>query len=388
MRIITTNLMFIEYSIFWIITAILLSALISYFTIPVIIKVSQLKKLADAPGSRSVHIKEIPNLGGVGIFLSIVVVTTFLGSFFLDKNLLVLLGSLTILFFTGLKDDLIELSPVSKLLGQLISVLSVILISDFRIDSLHGLMGIYQLSYSVSILLTLFMFILVINAYNLIDGVDGLAGGIGLVSSLIFGFFFFKANAPMMVFLSFAIVGSLGSFLVFNLSKKMKIFMGDTGSMIIGFLLAYQCVYFLNINIAESKLFGVNAPLIALSILSFPLLDTCRVILVRLKKRQPVFAADQNHIHHSLLRLGLKHWQISLIGSSFGLLMLLVIYQFNMIETNTLLLIMCMVSLLFVLLINTIKKMLMTTKKNKRVKTITKPLNKHKHLTTKPEYTS
>ncbi|NQX84870.1 MAG: undecaprenyl/decaprenyl-phosphate alpha-N-acetylglucosaminyl 1-phosphate transferase [Flavobacteriaceae bacterium] len=365
MSMISSNLMFMENSISWIITAILLSYTISYFMIPVIIKVSNLKKLADAPGKRCVHVAEVPNLGGVGIFLSIVVVTTFLGSYFLDKNLLVLLGALTILFFTGLKDDLIELSPISKLLGQLISILSVILIADFRIDNLHGLMGICQLSYSVSVLLTLFVFLLVINSYNLIDGVDGLAGGIGLISSLIFGLFFVKANIPMMVFLSFAIVGSLVAFLSFNLSKKMKIFMGDTGSMIIGFLLAYQCVSFVNVNIAESILFGVNGPLIALSIISFPLLDTVRVIIVRLKKKQNVFAGDQNHLHHSLLRLGLKHWQISLIGSSFGLLMLLLIYKFNMIETNTLLLIMCMKSLFFVLSINMIKKILVTAKKLK-----------------------
>ena len=365
--------MFMEYSVLWISAAILISSLIAYFTIPVVIKISQIKNLAEQPGKRCVHVDKTPNLGGVGIYLSIVLVTTFLGSFFLDKTLLCLLGALTILFFTGLKDDLIELSPVSKLLGQLMAVLAVILISDFRIDSLHGLMGIYQLSYSVSVLLTLFIFILVINSFNLVDGVDGLAGGIGLVASFIYGMFFLEANMPLMVFLSFAIVGSLGSFLIFNLSKTNKIFMGDTGSMIIGFLLAYQSISFLNIDSTASAVFGVNAPLVVISILSFPLLDTARVILIRLKKKQSVFAGDQNHIHHSLLKLGLKHWQISLIGSTFSLLMLFVIYQLKMIDTNTLLLIMCLVSLAFVLFINTIKKILTVgPKKSARVKKLNK----------------
>jgi UDP-GlcNAc:undecaprenyl-phosphate GlcNAc-1-phosphate transferase len=314
-----------KYYPMWILLSFCLSAIVSYSSYPIIIKISKLKELMEEPGSRSSHSLKTPNLGGIGIFLGVVSVLTFIGSILSYNNLLCLIGSLVVLFFTGIKDDLVELSPIKKLVGQLFASLSVIIITDIRIHSFFGIFGIDVLPYAVSVLFTLFVFILLINAFNLIDGVDGLAGSIGITSSCLFGVYFYANGNDSMLFISVSLIGSLLTFLVFNFSKTKKIFMGDTGSMVIGFMLAYQAISFLHVTHNEN-VFSVitNPPVLVMAIFSFPLMDTLRVFIIRIIKKRSPFSADRNHIHHNLLSLGFKHWQISLIASLFVLFMVII----------------------------------------------------------------
>ncbi len=346
-----TPILLNDNSLLQIFLAITVSAATSYYVFPIIIQISRFKKLIDNPNFRSVHVNEISNLGGLGIFLGITIVITFFGSQAASDNSLCLLGSLIILLFTGLKDDLVGLSPKQKLLGQAIAVLCIIVFSDIRIHSLYGILGIQNLPYVVSILFTFFVYILIINAFNLIDGVDGLAGSIGILSSLFFGIYFYFTGSESLLFLSFAIIGALSSFLIFNFSKKNKIFMGDTGAMIIGFLLCYQAISFLNINQTVETAYHIERPIVlVLSIFSFPLMDLTRVFIIRLKLNKSPFSADKNHIHHKLLLLGFKHWQIALTANVVCLFITAVIYSFQSIEINTLLSILVVIAFSFAVL--------------------------------------
>jgi len=297
----------------WLFSAFAIALFVSFNTFPAIFMISVKKQLMDEPGSRSAHSKRTPTLGGIAIFMSLVVVITTLGGLLDTKVLLLLLGGMTILFFLGLKDDLLVLSPRKKFLGQLLAALILIIFTDTRIIGFSGILGVTTLPYWISVIFTLFVYVLIINAYNLIDGVDGLAGGLALFACGAFAYLFLTMEDVTLATIAVAAIGSLIPFLRLNFAKKRKIFMGDTGSMIIGFLISFFVVRFIGeAQIYKASSFYDSAPVLALSIVFFPLLDTLRIFFIRaaIHKKSP-FSADQNHLHHNLLKLGYSHKQIT-----------------------------------------------------------------------------
>ena len=295
----------------WLIVAFLISFVVSMSTFPAIFNISEAKHLMDEPGERSIHSEKTPTLGGVGIYISLVVVITTIGGVLDTKILLLVLGSLTILFFLGLKDDLLILSPKKKILGQFLAAMVLIVFTDTRISGFSGIFGVTIMPYWISVAFTLFVYILVINAYNLIDGVDGLAGSLALLGAGAFAFIAIRINDVTMATIAVAAVGALIPFLRLNFSKNRKIFMGDTGSMIVGFLIAFFAVRFIGkTQISPDTLFFNSAPVMVLAIVFFPLLDTFRIFVIRLVilKKSP-FSADKNHLHHRFLNLGFTHIQ-------------------------------------------------------------------------------
>jgi UDP-N-acetylmuramyl pentapeptide phosphotransferase/UDP-N-acetylglucosamine-1-phosphate transferase len=244
------------------------------------------------------------------------------------------IAGLTIVFFLGLKDDLIGLSPNKKFLGQLTAVFIVVAGAGLRIYSLDGIFGVYELPFYVSILFSFFVFLLLINAFNLIDGIDGLAGSVALFGSLIFGLFFLNMGQINYAVSSFVLAGALLGFLQFNFSAIKKIFMGDSGSMVLGFLMAGQAILFLNESGKTPELF-TNTPVIVLAILSFPLLDTLRVFILRTLKGGSPFLPDNKHLHHILLRLGLSHKQSTAILLLQTLLVFTLAYLTQNFDVNT-----------------------------------------------------
>lgn len=332
---------------------VIISFIISHASLPSIINISKIKNLMDEPGTRSSHITKTPTLGGVAIFISMIITISVVSSVISDKiNLsiiLPLLGSLTILFFLGLKDDLIDLNPKTKIIVQVVAALLIIIATNERITHFYGFLGIESLGYTASILFTVFVYVLIINAFNLIDGVDGLAGSIAIFSSLAFGTYFLIESSYTFVLISFSLAGAMFAFLRYNLSANNKIFMGDTGSMIVGFLLAFLAIGFLNMNNNSNSLFEVkNAALITIAILSFPLIDTTRVIIIRIKQKKSPFTADRNHIHHKLLNAGLTAKQVSAVAVGYSLLITLFAYNIDMNNlfsagtSNTILLSICL----------------------------------------------
>jgi UDP-N-acetylmuramyl pentapeptide phosphotransferase/UDP-N-acetylglucosamine-1-phosphate transferase len=293
-----------------------------------------MKHLYDEPEERSSHSTSIPTLGGVAIFASIIISL----SIFADEKYVhfaMLNASMVILFFIGIKDDILMISPIKKLSAQILSALMISMGSDVRIPQMFNILDFNELPYWLSITISVFVIILIINTYNLIDGVDGLAASSAIFSSSVFGVWFYINSYNSLSLIAFALVGSLIAFLIFNFSKKNKIFMGDTGSMLVGFIVAIQAIEFINFNAGtlESGAKGwATAPVIAISILIIPLIDTLRVFTIRIINKRSPFTADRNHIHHRLEDLGLSHAMITavMILSNF----LIVILALHMKDTS------------------------------------------------------
>ena len=331
--------------------AFLVACFVSVVAIPVVIKISELKSLMEKPGERRSHTTPTPTFGGIAIFAATLV------AYFLWPSIdqtdiyrtnLSIVG-MTILFFVGIKDDLVGIDPNKKILFQILASIILIFFGELRVDYLYGILGFHHITEVVSILLTCFIFIALTNAINLIDGIDGLAGGIATIASGTFGGWFLLTNHFTMACLAFTMAGALIGFLRFNFSKTSKIFMGNTGSLIIGFMLAFFAVRFVNLNASyryEPTAF-FNAPIIAIVILIVPIFDTMRVFLVRILAGRSPFSADRNHMHHILLDNGLSHMKATIIlcgVSLFNTLMFLWLHR-NISNTVSLIILGCLFGL-------------------------------------------
>ena len=296
--------------------------------IPSIVNVDRLKNLCSSPNCRTSHSGFIPTLGGVAIFIGFVLPTVIVAGSHYLLELIYIVAGLIIVFFLGIKDDILIIDPFKKLAGQIIAALLITVCADIRITDLYGLFYVQQLPYIVSIVLTIFVFIVIINGFNLIDGIDGLASGIGILTASVFGSWFWMNNYIAYAIFSFAFIGSLSAFFIFNVfGKENKIFMGDTGSLIIGFVIAVLACRFLQL---ESITSGVSsfpsAPTVVCGILIIPLFDSLRVFILRVIQGKSPFKADRRHLHHRLLQLKLSHLHATLILISVNLFFIVLSY--------------------------------------------------------------
>ena len=303
--------------------------LITFFTIPKIIRLVEYKNLMDSPDTRSSHNIKTPTLGGVSFFYTLIFALFFLKDWSNFDESIYLIPGLTILFIVGLKDDLVVLSPLTKLLAQLISVVFVLINEGFIIHSLNGFFGIYDIPFYVYFCVGAFVMITIINAYNLIDGIDGLAAIVGVVISIIYTAIFYMTKEYFYSLISLTVNGCLMAFLRYNLSEDKKIFMGDTGSLIIGYIISILTLKFLALSpdsIANLPFILENIPLIAISILIVPLFDTARVFAIRVANKRSPFSSDRSHIHHILIDyFNLSHRQASFIIGGFNILFIYLI---------------------------------------------------------------
>ena len=309
--------MVIESQILLFFLAILVSFVVTFVAIPSIIKVANIKNLFDDPeDDRKVHTTKIPTLGGVAIFAGISISLLF----FIDINafpaLKYLIISLVILFFIGIKDDILMIAPYTKMLGQIVASFIIVFFGKIQITNLHGFFNIFEINQFVGVPLSIFTVLVIINAINFIDGIDGLSATLSIIISLTFGTWFYLVGEEQFVIISLAIIGALIAFLRFNLSNSStkKIFMGDTGSLIMGLLISVLVIAFNEKNIGlDSKYFILPAPSVSFVILIIPLFDMLRVMFTRILQRKHVLYPDKNHIHHAFLKLGFSHKQIVLI---------------------------------------------------------------------------
>lgn len=311
---------------FDVLLSIAISFTITFLAIPVIITVAERKKLFDLPNERKIHQNPIPSLGGLGIFAGFVMACLIAIQFHTSPEFQYFLAASFVIFFLGLKDDILVISPIKKFIGQVLAAFLIIYKGNVQIRSMHGFMGIHELPESFSLLLTYFTVIVIINSFNLIDGIDGLAGSLGLMASTVFGFYFLQINMPAYSILAFALAGSLAAFLIFNFHPA-KIFMGDTGSLMIGLINSILVVKFIEVANAVSVPYPIAAsPAIGFAILMIPLLDTLRVFAIRIVSRRSPFSPDRNHVHHLLLDKGLSHRTITLTLVTINLLAIVVSY--------------------------------------------------------------
>lgn len=301
-----------------------LAFIITLFAIPIIIQVARDKKLFDEPDERKVHKMVIPTLGGLGIFAGFIM-ATLMGVPSMSAELQYFAAASIVIFFLGIKDDILVLSAAKKFIGQLIAAGIIIKFGGVQITNMHGFLGIYEIPHLTSILFTLFTVIVIINSFNLIDGVDGLAGSLGLLTSLIFGSYFFYIHQLMYSVIAFALAGSLVAFLIYNFSPA-KIFMGDTGSLLIGLINSIMVVKFINIAGTAPDLPLTSSPAIGFAILIVPLFDTLRVFALRILDRRSPFSPDRNHVHHFLLDLGFNHRQVTFTCLAANIVLVVLAY--------------------------------------------------------------
>jgi UDP-GlcNAc:undecaprenyl-phosphate GlcNAc-1-phosphate transferase len=289
-----------------------LSFIITFFSIPVIIQVAKAKKLFDEPDERKVHKTVIPTLGGLGIFAGFIIAVLMGIPTGINPEFQYFVAATIVIFFLGIKDDIMILSASKKFIGQLIAAGILIKFGGIHINNMHGFLGIHEIPYIASVTLSFFTIIVITNSFNLIDGVDGLAGTLGLITTIAFGSYFMYVGQTAYAVLAFSLSGCLVSFLIYNFSPA-KIFMGDTGSLLLGTVNSILVIKFINIAAAPGNPFPIaSSPAIGFAVLLIPLFDTLRVFAVRILDRRSPFSPDRNHVHHFLLDLGFTHKKITL----------------------------------------------------------------------------
>lgn len=330
--------------------AIMISFFIVLLSTPSFIKVARMKHLFDDPNDpRKLHTKSIPSMGGIMIFAG--TVFSFMICYPSEDIGYVkyLIPGVLVMFFIGIKDDIIGTAAVKKLIGHLLVAFIMTLMAEIRITSLYGIFEIREIPEWASIALTIFTYVVVINAFNLIDGVDGLAGGVGCIASVAFGIWFLLAGSMVDAIIAFSLAGALLGFLRFNFYPA-NIFMGDSGSLTVGLIvcvLAIQVIEFDFSQVPESMK-HISKPIFAMAVLSYPLIDTLRIFTIRIAKGISPFSPDSNHIHHRLLKLGLNHAKA--VGVIYLFNVVLITYAVSVPLMNTSITFLIMAAIVFAFL--------------------------------------
>ncbi len=287
---------------------------LTYFLTPVVIQVVKVKRLFEKLTERSSHSVHVPSFGGVTFYVVFIIAISIAEQFFMSGRAIYIAPAATIMFVVGLKDDLTGISPFNKIIAQIIATTLLFLSTDFQITNLHGFLGIYQASPLLIVPLSYAVVIFFINAFNLIDGIDGLAASLGAFYFSVFGIIFFYLQDWTFLSVSICMVGMFIAFLRYNLSSDKKIFMGDTGSLFIGFILVAFVIHLMASDFTDRLYIkNVNFGVFLIALLFVPVLDSIRVFVARSAEGRSPFSPDRNHIHHILMdRFALTHRQTTL----------------------------------------------------------------------------
>ncbi|SEA45831.1 MraY family glycosyltransferase [Bizionia paragorgiae] len=318
----------------------LFSLVVTLVVMPKVILISKKKNLTALPNNRTSHSGIVPTLGGIGVFtgllLTVNIVAVLFASYTQVVDLLIFNILVLMLLLVGIFDDIINLAARRKFLYQIIIALIFVISTNIRIQSFGGLFGIGSMPYILSVVFSVFVIVLIINAYNLIDGIDGLAGALGTLISMFMAVVFFNSGHFFYSLMSISLIGGLVGFLVYNFSHRRKIFLGDTGSMVVGFVLAFQVILYLQLSITTNDMVVfANAPIFVLALLSYPLIDTLRVFTVRILNKRSPFSADRRHIHHRLLDLGLRHIWATVLVAIYTIMITCLAFVLNDLPINT-----------------------------------------------------
>jgi UDP-N-acetylmuramyl pentapeptide phosphotransferase/UDP-N-acetylglucosamine-1-phosphate transferase len=319
-----------------IVFAFILSGLLVGFTIPHLIKIAYENHLFDKVGERKVHKKAIPFIGGVAIFIGVVITTMIATNGYSFDILKYIFSAILIMFFVGLKDDIAALSPKYKFAFQILAALILFFLADVRITNFQGVFGLYEVNYWLSLFSTTFLIVLIINAFNFIDGLDGLASGMAFIGSAFFGYWFFISGHIQYSILCFALSGSLITFFYYNVfGKANKLFMGDSGSLIIGVILSVATIKFIEFNSIQNGLhIFYSSPAIAFSVILIPLIDLLRVFIIRIIFGRSPFKPDNNHFHHYLFQLNNNHLYTTIVAMALNISFIALALYLSLIKTN------------------------------------------------------
>lgn len=301
----------------------LVSFAFGFLGLPIVVRIAKAKGFVVRPNKRMSHTGEVPNIGGLCIYVSVMFSYLLFDFSQITSNQFFLIGIAAIMVI-GFVDDVLVLSPLTKLLGEAFAGIALIGFGDLRITHLHGIFGIGEIGVVPSYLISLFVLIAIINAINLIDGVDGLASGLGMLYCLFFAVYFHLVGSTSWSILAICMIGALAVFFIYNVfGKKGKIFMGDSGSLLLGYLITAFVFRFCEQNayhVVPEVYHMSAAPAVAICVLTIPIFDTIRVSITRIKQHRSPFLPDKNHIHHLLLRAGLNHIQTTCVLLSVSVL--------------------------------------------------------------------
>ena len=305
-----------------ILLAFFMSLLLVAFSIRPLVRIALAKHLVEELNERKIHKKAVPSIGGVAIFIGVTLSAIISTNGYSFDVLKYIIAAIILMFFVGLKDDITIISAKKKIVFQIVAAIILFLLGDIRITNFQGLFGIEEVSYGVSAISSVFLIVVILNSFNFIDGVDGLASGIAIIASVVFGTWFYLAGYIQYAILCFSLSGSLTAFFYYNVfGKANKLFMGDSGSLIIGIVLSVAAIKFIELNNIQDGNYAIYAaPAVAFSILIVPLADLFKVFFIRIYNRRSPFTPDNNHFHHYLLIIKKNHFVTTLITMSINIL--------------------------------------------------------------------
>ena len=304
----------------YIIAAFMVSLIFSLIGIPFIVKVCNSKGLLDFPNSRKVHKQGVPRLGGLlfmpslGLGVTVSLLLVYIGmnkSFEWGISSVMMVVGAFMIYLIGIIDDVKGLKASHKFIIQLIAAL-LFPLCNLMITNLHGLFGIYEIPIWISYPLTVFVIVLIVNAMNLIDGIDGLASSLAFLILGSYAYLYYELNAFLFSFISVSLAGATLAFFLFNLYVKvgrMKTFMGDSGSLFLGYVIAYLAIKYQMSNEPNGFPYREESLLISFTLVFLPCIDVIRVAIQRKLNGKGMFEADKTHIHHCIMQMGLDMHQ-------------------------------------------------------------------------------
>lgn len=325
---------------------IIISLVITSVLTPLWITACAKWKLFDKPDARKHHASFTPSMGGLAIFAGIFISFLVFSSDYEFEKLKFVIGASFLLFFTGFFDDLLSITPQKKFIMQVIASI-IVMAGGVRITNLYGICGFNEIPLLIQYPITLCVIISFINAFNFIDGIDGLAASLGIISSAIFGFLFFRCGQFNFALLCFCLTGALLGFLFYNFHPA-KIFMGDTGSLVIGMLIITSAINLLPANNVTGSETTTVQPALIFSVLFIPVYDFIRIIVIRILNGESTLKPDRNHIHHMILRHGFGHFGAVVIIILLNLTIITLYHVFSSMNINGFILLSICVSVISV----------------------------------------
>ena len=306
---------------------------ISWFGIPVVVKIIKRYKIYQKPKKRDLHRRRVPKLTGIVFYIALFFISIAFIPYTDSKRLLLMLCSTSLIVYLGIRDDVFEMGPYFKLLIQIFAISFFVFGDQLLINQLHGFLGLDNLPFYIAYPFTYFVGVFMINAFNLCDGIDGLAGLLGIVMLSCYGLIFYLFGDVLFFSYSLTLIGCLIAFLRYNFSENIKVFMGDTGSLLLGFIFFVFTLHIVTIDNALVESFFFSKELIfvaSLCIFLIPILDTGSIFFYRIINGVSPFKPDNNHLHHLVLKVTKSHVFSSIIIAGFLALIVGVFYGFSL----------------------------------------------------------
>jgi UDP-GlcNAc:undecaprenyl-phosphate GlcNAc-1-phosphate transferase len=329
-------------------TGIAISFFITFTTLPIVIRLFRSINLLDTPDRRKIHKLSQPSLGGIPIYAGVLIALLFVVPLSALADFKFFIAGIVISLLLGIRDDISSLYAKQKIIFQVLAAFITVYYAEIYLTGMYGLFGLGEFPQWMSTAVSVFVILSISNAFNLIDGIDGLAASIAILVSLVFGLWFISVGESFFGTVAFILIGALVAFLIFNWHPA-KIFMGDTGSLVTGFILGVMAIRFIHLNATlgeDIPGFDRSIP-VALSLLIVPVYDTLRVMTIRIYNGISPFFPDKKHIHHTLIRQGFNHAQATLILLGFTTFSFVISTSLAFLNTHLLLIILSISAFLF-----------------------------------------